>query len=71
MSNFDIHIKKIKSVRAHIRDAAALDLCRMVILNDCEDDEVGCSSRDQEGILRARSRVSWNGCGCLDEKHDG
>ena len=41
MSNFDIHIKKIKSVRAHIRDAAALDLCRMVILNDCEDDEVG------------------------------
>lgn len=40
MSRVDFHLKKLKSVKAHVRDAAALDLCRMIILNDCEGGEV-------------------------------
>ena len=40
MSRVDFYLKKLKSAKAHIRDAAALDLCRMIILNDCEDGEV-------------------------------
>lgn len=43
MSSMDVYLKKLKSARAHIRDAAALDVCRALILKECEDSEVGAA----------------------------
>jgi len=43
MSSMDVYLRKLKSARAHIRDAAALDVCRALILKECEDGEAGAA----------------------------